>query len=78
MLEKAFQDEDEIQNKNRVYKFINAYSHLNVIESTEISDIDTILAESKGIVQIILNKIKQLDEEHYKAMEHNTNSTSEI
>lgn len=78
LLEKAFPDEDEIQNKNRVYKFINAYSHLNVIESTEISDIDTILAESKGIVQIILNKIKQLDEEHYKAMEHNTNSTSEI
>lgn len=78
LLEKAFPDEDEIQNKNRVYKFINAYSHLNVIESAEISDIDTILAESKGIVQIILNKMNQLDEEHYKAMEHNSNSTSEI
>ena len=78
LLEKAFPNEDEIQNKNRVYKFINAYSHLNVIESAEISDIDTILAESKGIIQIILNKIEQLDEEHYKAMVHNSNSTSEI
>lgn len=78
LLEKAFPDEDEIQNKNKVYKFINAYSHLNVIESAEISDIDTILAESKGIIKIILNKMKQLDKEHYKAMEHNSNSTSEI
>lgn len=78
LLEKAFPDEEEIQNKNRVYKFINAYSHLNVIESTEVSDIDTMLAESKGIIQIILNKIEQLDSEHYKAMVHNSNSTSDI
>lgn len=78
LLDKAFNSEDEIQNKNRVYKFINAYSHLNVIESNEASDIDTLIAESKGIVQIILDKMEQLDKEHFKAMVHNSNSTSEI
>lgn len=78
LLEKAFPYEEEIQNKNKVYKFINAYSHLNVIESSEISDIDTLLAASKGVVKIILDKIKELDEEHFKAMVHNSNSTSEI
>lgn len=78
LLEKAFPSEEEIQNKNKVYKFINAYSHLNVIESSEISDIDTLLAESKGVVKIILDKIKELDEEHFNAMVHNSNSTSEI
>lgn len=78
LLEKAFANKDEIQNKNKVYKFINAYSHLNVIESTEISDIDTLLAESQGIIGIILNKIEQLDKEHYKAMVHNSSSTSGI
>lgn len=78
LLEKAFDDKDEIQNKNRVYKFINAYSHLNVIESAEISDIDTLLAESQGIIEIILNKIEQLDKEHYNAMIHNSRSTSNI
>lgn len=78
MLEKAFSSKEEIQNKNKVYKFINAYSHLNVIESSEISDIDTLLAESKGVVKIILDKIKELDEEHFNAMVHNSNSTSEI
>lgn len=78
LLNKAFPSPEEIQNRNRVYKFINAYSHLNVIDSAEISDIDTLLAESKGIVQIILDKINQLDGEHYKAMEHNSNSMSEL
>lgn len=78
LLDKAFPTDEEIQNKNKVYKFINAYSHLNVIESTEISDIDTLLAESKGIVEIILNKMEQLDGEHYRAMVHNSSSSSEI
>lgn len=78
LLDRAFPSENEILDKNRVYKFINAYSHLDVIESSEISDIDTLLAESKGIVKIILDKIKQLDEEHFNAMVYNSNSTSEI
>lgn len=78
LLDKAFKEKDEIQINNRVYKFINAYSHLNVIESTEMSEIDTLLVESKGIVNIILNKIQELDEEHYNAMVHNSVSTSEI
>ena len=78
LLDKAFDQENEMQDKNRVYKFINAYSHLDVIESTEISDIDTLLAESKGIVKIILDKIEYWDGEHYRAMVHIANSTSEI
>ena len=78
LIDRAFPNEDEIQEKNKVYKFINAYSHLNVIESSEISDIDTLLAESNGIVKTILNKIEQLDKEHYKAMVHNSESTSDI
>lgn len=78
LIDKAFPNADEIQEKNKVYKFINAYSHLNVIESSEISDIDTLIAESKGILKTILNKIEQLDDEHYKAMVHNSESTSDI
>lgn len=78
LIDRAFPNADEIQEKNKVYKFINAYSHLNVIESSEISDIDTLLAESKGILKTILNKIEQLDDEHYKAMVHNSESTSDI
>lgn len=78
LIDRAFPNEDEIQEKNKVYKFINAYSHLNVIESSEISDVDTLLAESKGILKTILNKIEQLDDEHYKAMVHNSESTSDI
>ena len=78
LIDRAFPNEDEIQEKNKVYKFINAYSHLNVIESSEISDIDTLLAESNGIIKTILNKIEQLDDEHYKAMVHNSESTSDI
>lgn len=78
LLDKAFSAETEIQMKERVYKFINTYSHLNVIETTEAFDIDTILSESKGIVDIILNKIETLDDEHYKAMVHNAESTAQI
>lgn len=78
LIDRAFPNSDEIQEKNKVYKFINAYSHLNVIESSEISDIDTLLAESKGILKTILNKIEQLDDEHYKAMVHNSESTADI
>lgn len=78
LLDKAFPNKEENQNKIRIYKFINAYSHLNVIESDEISDIDTLLTESNGIVKIILDKIEELDPEHYKAMEHNSKSTSQI
>lgn len=77
LLEKAF-PEDEKQTRDRVYKFINAYSHLNLIESSEVSDIDSLIAESNGIIAIILNKIEELDREHYKAMIHNANSTGLI
>ena len=78
LIDRAFPNEKEIQEKNKVYKFINAYSHLNVIESSEISDIDTLLAESNGILKTILNKIEQLDKEHYIAMVHNSESTADI
>lgn len=78
LIDRAFPNEDEIQEKNKVYKFINAYSHLNVIESSDISDIDTLLAESQGILKTILNKIEKLDDEHYKAMVHNSESTADI
>ena len=78
LIDRAFPNANEIQEKNKVYKFINAYSHLNVIESSEISDIDTLLAESNGILKTILNKIEQLDKEHYTAMVHNSESTADI
>ena len=78
LIDRAFSNNDEIQEKNKVYKFINAYSHLDVIESSEISDIDTLLSESNGIVEIILNKIKQLDKEHYDAMVHNSDCRNEM
>lgn len=77
MLNMAFSKKEE-QQKNRVYKFINAYSHLNVIEGSEAIDIDSLLAESKGIVKIILDKIEELDSVHYKAMVSNSVSTAEV
>ena len=78
LLYMAFSKDEEKQTRNRVYKFINAYSHLNVIEGSETIDIDSLLAESKGIVQIILNKIEELDRTHYKAMVSNSVSTAEV
>lgn len=77
LLKQAFPDSEK-QDRDRVYKFINAYSHLDVIESSEASDIDTLIAESTGIIDIILNKIEQLDSKHYEAMKKISESDKEI
>ena len=77
LLKQAFTDSEK-QVRDRVYKFINAYSHLDIIESSEASDIDTLIAESTGIIDIILKKIEQLDKKHYEAMKKISESDKEI
>lgn len=63
--------DDGISDKElleKVYKFINKYSHNQNIEFYDSSD-DNILAESSNIVNdILVNIIKNIDENHYHEM----------
>lgn len=66
LMDAALQDEPELCEK--IYRFINKYSHNQVIDFYEGMD-DNVLAESQTVVQDILEKIiKKTDEIHYKEM----------
>jgi wobble nucleotide-excising tRNase len=52
----------------RIYRFINKYSHNQVIEFDD-SAADNIAAESEYIVRDIFEEIKKLDATHYAGME---------
>ena len=52
----------------RIYRFINKYSHNQVIEFDD-SATDNIAAESEYIVRDIFEEIKKLDATHYAGME---------
>ncbi len=52
----------------RIYRFINKYSHNQVIEFDD-SAADNIAAESEYIVRDIFEEIKRLDASHYAGME---------
>lgn len=53
--------------KDKIYKFINKYSHNQTIEFGD-ENIENLLGESQNIVIDILHLIKTLDEEHYLEM----------
>ncbi|MEJ5266531.1 MAG: AAA family ATPase [Bacteroidales bacterium] len=63
-VEKAKEPEAKTREE-RIYKFINKYSHGLPIDS---DDMDIRLSEQKDIIDIVLNEIERLDKEHYCEM----------
>lgn len=55
------------QQKERIYYFLNKYSHLDRIESFD-NTIETLLEEGVNVVNDVLIVIKLIDEDHYKSM----------
>jgi wobble nucleotide-excising tRNase len=55
------------QQKERIFYFINKYSHLDRIESFD-NTVETLLEEGKNVVNDVLWLIKKVDEDHYKSM----------
>lgn len=55
------------QQKERIFYFINKYSHLDRIESFD-NTVEPLFEESKNVVNDVLWLIKKVDEEHYKSM----------
>lgn len=53
---------------NKVYRFINKYSHNDGIEFLE-SPVDNLLGESDNITCELLDILKKCDETHYKELE---------
>ncbi|HUH19384.1 AAA family ATPase [Albibacterium sp.] len=55
------------QQRDRIYYFLNKYSHLDRIESFD-TTIEPLLEEGKNVVEDVLSLIKKLDEDHYASM----------
>jgi len=53
--------------KEKVYRFINKYSHNQIIEFSD-SDVDNLLAEGENITALVLQIICKSDENHFKEM----------
>lgn len=56
-----------VEQKERIFYFVNKYSHLDRIESFD-TTIETLFEEGKNVVTDVLWLIKKVDEEHYKSM----------
>lgn len=54
----------DLEKRERVYRFINKYSHNQTIEAGD-SSIDNLLGESTNIVNEILSILENLDANHY-------------
>lgn len=65
LMEQAITDQVKCE---RIYKFINKYSHNQVIEFDD-SAADNVVAESEYIVREIFEEIRALDALHYAGME---------
>lgn len=57
----------DIAAKERIFYFLNKYSHLDRIESFD-TTIETLLEEGKNVVDDILKLIKLADKDHYHSM----------
>lgn len=55
------------QQKERIYYFLNKYSHLDRIESFD-NTVETLLEEGVNVVNDVLMIIKLIDADHYKFM----------
>jgi len=64
LFNEALKDKRYEVSKERIYKFINKYSHGDSIESFD-DTIDNIVSESKNIVDDVLKIMKRLDQKHY-------------
>lgn len=53
--------------KDKVYRFINKYSHYQIIEIHD-SPIDNLLGEGENVTQLIFSIIEKCDETHYNEM----------
>ncbi len=53
--------------REKVYRFINKYSHSDHIEAFD-SSIDNILSESDNIAKDVMKIIKKLDKKHYEEL----------
>ena len=54
--------------RERIYKFINIYSHEKKINVLEELDTEVLDASSQTVINDILKMVKELDERHYNAM----------
>jgi wobble nucleotide-excising tRNase len=67
MLDTALPNEKDKILKEKIYRFINKYSHGDRIESFD-STIDNVLSESDNIAKDVLTMIKKLDKKHYEEL----------
>lgn len=55
------------EKRERIYYFVNKYSHLDRIESLD-NTVEPLMDEGKNVVHDVLWLIKKVDEDHYKSM----------
>ena len=63
----ALPKDSDLIMREKVYKFINKYSHSDHIEAFD-NSIDNILSESDNIAKDVLKIIKKLDKKHYEEL----------
>lgn len=68
LLEKAWPGKENDIIRERVYKFVNIYSHTKKINVFEELDSDIIDSNTTSIINDILDMIHRVDSEHYEAM----------
>ncbi len=54
----------DVEKRERIYRFINKYSHNKTIETGDLS-IDNLLGESTNVINEILSILEELDKTHY-------------
>ena len=73
LLNAAITDKRYETMKDRVYKFINRYSHGDRIESFD-DTVDNMISESNSVIQDFLKLIKKVDSTHYEELLEIVNS----
>lgn len=68
LLNAALPGDDNDIVRERIYKFINIYSHEKKINVLEELDTEVLDATSQTVINDILKMVKDLDERYYKAM----------
>lgn len=68
LLQAALPGKENDITRERIYKFVNIYSHEKKINVFEELDTDILDANSQMVVNDILKMIKELDKNHYNAM----------
>lgn len=68
LLEKAYPNKEDAICKERIYKFINIYSHYKRIDVFEQLDADILESNSERVLSDIIKMIERLDVTHFQAM----------